>query len=128
MFIGVPREIKDNEKRVSVTPSGVGELVNLGNKVYIENNAGLGSGFTNKSYIKVGATILDDKEQLFNQSEMIVKVKEPQPDEIQLLQENGIVTVSDFVDNKEKVLEIKGFGEKTYEKLLDSLKESELDG
>ena len=87
MFIGIPREIKDNEKRVSVTPSGVGELINLGNNVYIENNAGLGSGFTNKSYIKVGATILDDKEQLFNQSDMIVKVKEPQPDEIQLLQE-----------------------------------------
>ena len=91
MNIGVPREIKDNEYRVSVTPYGVLELTKLGNKVFVEKNAGIGSGFTDKSYIKSGAHIVDTPAEIFEKSELIVKVKEPQSSEIKMINEKHIV-------------------------------------
>ena len=91
MNIGVPKEIKDNECRVSITPYGVMELTKLGNRVFVENNAGIGSGFTNKSYIKSGASIVDSPQDIFKKCELIVKVKEPQPSEIKMIKEDQII-------------------------------------
>ena len=91
MNIGVPKEIKNNEFRVSVTPFGVMELIKLGNNVFVEHMAGIGSGFTDKSYLKSGATICDSSEEVFKKSDMIVKVKEPQPSEIKLIREDQII-------------------------------------
>jgi len=91
MNIGIPKEIKDNEYRVSITPYGVLELTKLGNNVFVEKNAGIGSGFTNKAYVKSGAIILDSPEEIFEKTELIVKVKEPQPSEIKLINEKHIV-------------------------------------
>lgn len=91
MIIGIPREIKDNEKRVSLTPYGAMELVKAGNKVLIEKNAGLGSGFTDQDYINSGSVICDTSDEVFLNSDLIVKVKEPQPDEISKIKEGQIV-------------------------------------
>jgi alanine dehydrogenase len=86
MQIGVPREIKTEEFRVGITPFGVLDLVHDGHKVFIEKNAGTGSGFSDDEYAKSGAAIVD-REQLFKKSELIIKVKEPLPEEYDLLQE-----------------------------------------
>ena len=87
MVIGIPKEIKDNEKRVSLTPYGASELVKSGNAVIVEKNAGLGSGFTDHQYIRSGATLHDNPDDIFSKSNMIVKVKEPQPEEIKKIKE-----------------------------------------
>lgn len=81
MRIGVPAEIKKQEFRVGLTPESVGELVRAGHAVNIEDDAGIGSGFSNEDYTIAGATILPDADAVFSQSELIVKVKEPQPEE-----------------------------------------------
>ena len=73
MIIGVPKEIKLNESRVSLVPSGVDELVKMGHTVYVESNAGLGSGFSNEMYQASGANILSTPEEIFSQSEMIIR-------------------------------------------------------
>jgi alanine dehydrogenase len=86
MIIGVPREIKVEEFRVGITPFGVQDLVQEGHRVLIEINAGAGSGFPDGDYQKAGAEIVDNKD-LFAQSELIVKVKEPIPAEYVLLKE-----------------------------------------
>ena len=91
MIIGIPKEIKDNEKRVSLTPYGSSELVKTGNKVLIETNAGSGSGFTDQNYINSGAIICENPDEIFSESDLIVKVKEPQPDEINKIKEDQIV-------------------------------------
>lgn len=91
MIIGVPKEIKLNESRVSLVPSGVDELVKMGHTVYVENNAGLGSGFSNEMYQASGATILTTPKEIFSQSEMIIKVKEPQEEEFSLIKPNQII-------------------------------------
>jgi alanine dehydrogenase len=85
MIIGVPKEIKNNEFRVGLTPHSVNELHRNGHRIIIQQDAGLGSGFYNKDYIDAGAEIADDASQLFAQSELIVKVKEPQTSERALL-------------------------------------------
>jgi alanine dehydrogenase len=77
MFIGVPKEIKNNENRVALTPAGVVSLLKAGHSVLIETNAGLGSGFTNDDYAKVGAEIIESASKVWAQSDMIMKVKEP---------------------------------------------------
>lgn len=77
MIIGVPKEIKTDEYRVSVTPAGVTELIKEGHGVYVQNGAGEGSGFGDEEYEKAGAVLLDDAAELFKLSDMIVKVKEP---------------------------------------------------
>jgi alanine dehydrogenase len=77
MVIGVPKEIKDHEYRVSVTPDGVRALCQAGHHVWIERSAGVGSGFSDEDYRSAGATMAESKEQLFQQATLIVKVKEP---------------------------------------------------
>ena len=77
MNIGVPKEIKNNENRVAITPAGVHALVNAGHKVVLEASAGVGSGFSDDSYREAGATILDSAEDVWQQAEMVMKVKEP---------------------------------------------------
>lgn len=77
MIVGIPKEIKNNENRVSMTPSGVYELIKRGHKVYVQHTAGANSGFPDEEYSKVGAQILPTIEDVYAQSEMIVKVKEP---------------------------------------------------
>lgn len=87
MLVGVPKEIKAQEKRVGLTPSSVRDIIVHGGKVMIEENAGLGIGITNEDYIEAGATIESDPEIIFEKAELIVKVKEPQPIECKRLRE-----------------------------------------
>lgn len=91
MIIGVPKEIKTKEDRVAITPQGVKSLVSQGHKVIIEKSAGLGSGFTDEEYITQGATMVVSAENVYSQSDIIVKVKEPQPSEFKLLKKNQIL-------------------------------------
>jgi len=91
MIIGVPREIKSNENRVSVTPMGVEALEKNGHEVLVEADAGAQSGFSNEMYSSYGAEILDSPEEIFGEADMIVKVKEPQTPEISMIRENQIV-------------------------------------
>jgi len=77
MLIGVPKEIKDNEFRVGLIPSSVGELVHHGHKVIVETNAGIGAGLADADYVNAGATIVDSADTIFAEAEMVVKVKEP---------------------------------------------------
>jgi alanine dehydrogenase len=77
MIIGVPKEIKAGERRVAVTPQGVDALVAHHQRVLVEKGAGEGSGFPDKEYFKAGATLLDKKEEVWAEAEMVVKVKEP---------------------------------------------------
>lgn len=85
MLIGVPKEIKNNEKRVALTPDGAEVLISNGHQVIIENNAGVGSGFTNELYTAVGCTIINTAAEVFAQAEMILKVKEPIAQEYPLI-------------------------------------------
>ncbi len=91
MIIGIPKEIKNNENRVAITPAGVDALVRDGHTVYIENNAGVGSGFKNEEYEKTGAKILKTAKEVFDIAEMIIKVKEPLKAEFDLLHEGQIL-------------------------------------
>jgi alanine dehydrogenase len=77
VLVGVPKEIKNNENRVAMTPAGVFELVNRGHQVLVETSAGVGSGFSNQDYLDAGAKIADSATQVWAEAEMIVKVKEP---------------------------------------------------
>jgi alanine dehydrogenase len=77
MIVGLPKEIKDNEYRVGLTPAGVRALTDAGHKVVVEKSAGDGSGFDDSLYERAGATILETADQIWEQGEMIVKVKEP---------------------------------------------------
>ena len=79
MRVGVPKEIKDHEDRVGLVPSSVAELVHHGHEVLVERGAGVGAGLGNDQYVAAGARIVDKAEEVFAQSEMIVKVKEPLP-------------------------------------------------
>ncbi|PLS03047.1 alanine dehydrogenase [Neobacillus cucumis] len=83
MYIGVPKEIKNNENRVALTPAGVVTLVKAGHTVLIEKDAGIGSGFSNDDYSKAGAEIIEDVKNVWVKSEMIMKVKEPLESEYQ---------------------------------------------
>ena len=91
MKIGVPKEIKAQEERVAITPAGVESLKKAGHQIYIENNAGKGSGFSNEDYIHAGAEILEGPKQVFDISDMILKVKEPLESEYEFLRENQIL-------------------------------------
>jgi len=85
MIIGVPKEVKDSENRVSVTPGGAGEYVARGHRVLVERGAGVGSGFADDEYARAGAELVDAPTDVFGRAEMIVKVKEPVPTEYDLL-------------------------------------------
>ena len=91
MMIGVPKEIKDHEYRVSVTPEGVRTLVQAGQEVIVETSAGVGSGYSDEEYRQSGAQIAASKEQLFRQASIIVKVKEPQLSECPLFRPGQIL-------------------------------------
>jgi alanine dehydrogenase len=91
MLIGVPKEIKVHEYRVGLTPSGVRELIAHGHKVLVESRAGLAIGFTDEQYLQAGATIAPRCEEVFAQSDMIIKVKEPQPGECRMLRPGQIL-------------------------------------
>jgi alanine dehydrogenase len=91
MIIGVVKEIKNSENRVGLTPAGAEDLCRAGHTVLVEQSAGLGSGFSDESYTKTGATIIADKKDLFDRSEMIIKVKEPLAAEYDLFHEGQIL-------------------------------------
>ena len=81
MLVGIPKEIKNNENRVAITPAGVLTLVNAGHKVMIESTAGMGSGFTDTDYESAGAIIYPTAAEIWTKADMIMKVKEPLPEE-----------------------------------------------
>ena len=91
MIVGVPREIKSHEYRVALLPVGADELRRTGNKVLVERGAGLGSGIQDEEYEKAGATIVDERAEIWARADMIIKVKEPQPEEFPLMRENQIL-------------------------------------
>ena len=91
MIIGVPREIKVAEKRVAMTPQGVDALVDHHHRVLIEKSAGEGSGFSDQEYQKAGATLVDRKEDVWGEAEMIVKVKEPLNPEFSLMRAGQVI-------------------------------------
>ena len=91
MKVGVPKEIKVLEYRVGMIPSGVKELVNEGHEVFVETDAGMGIGMTDQDYIDAGATILSTPEEVFDISELIIKVKEPQLNECEMLKTGQVL-------------------------------------
>lgn len=91
MIVGVPKEIKTDEARVALTPAGAATLKAAGHRVLIETGAGVGSGFEDADYAAAGATILKDKKDLFDQADMIIKVKEPLPPEYGLFHEGQVL-------------------------------------
>ena len=91
MLVGVPKEIKNNENRVAMTPAGVHELTQRGHKVLIEKSAGVGSGFSDDDYKKAGAEIALDAAKVWAEAEMIVKVKEPIEPEYKLMRKGQVL-------------------------------------
>lgn len=91
MLIGVPKEIKNHEYRVGLTPAAVKEFVNNKHQVWVEKDAGTGIGFTDDQYVTAGAKIIDGPATIFAEAEMIVKVKEPQPNECKMLRAGQIL-------------------------------------
>ncbi len=91
MKIGVPKEIKPQENRIGLTPESVKSLVSNGHEVLVENNGGFEAGFDNDQYKSVGAKIIDKAEDIFNDAEIIVKVKEPLSNEVKMIRENQII-------------------------------------
>lgn len=91
--VGVPKEIKDNERRVSMQPDGVTELVHHGHEVVLEKGAGVGAGFDDEEYASCGATLVDGAKEVFEAADLIVKVKEPAPEEYDYFREGqGLFT------------------------------------
>ena len=91
MIIGIPKEIKNNENRVALTPAGARELVKRGHKVYVQATAGVNSGFADDAYTAVGAEMLPSIEEVYARAEMIVKVKEPVAPEYKLIRRDQLV-------------------------------------
>jgi alanine dehydrogenase len=91
MIIGVPKEIKEQEQRVALLPSAARQLVRQGHSVLVEKNAGLGSGYPDEQYVKAGAEIVDQANDVFGRADMIVKVKEPLPAEYPLLRKGQVL-------------------------------------
>ncbi|NDE72235.1 MAG: alanine dehydrogenase, partial [Actinobacteria bacterium] len=91
MIIGVPKEIKNNEFRVAITPAGVREFISRGHTVFIESGAGNGSAISDSDYSAVGATILPDADQVWSKAELILKVKEPIAAEYSRMREGQIL-------------------------------------
>ena len=85
MKIGVPKEIKPQEHRIGLTPESVKILTSNGNQVLVENNGGFEAGFDNEQYLNAGAKIIDKAEDIFNDAEIIVKVKEPLSNEVKMI-------------------------------------------
>lgn len=102
MKVGIPKELKNNENRVAVTPAGVLELTKLQHQVYIQKDAGAGSGFQDEEYINAGAVILPDTAGVYAAADMIVKVKEPIPEEYGLIRKDQLLfTYFHFASSEE---------------------------
>ncbi|UTA68861.1 alanine dehydrogenase [Emticicia sp. 21SJ11W-3] len=102
MIIGVPKEIKNNENRVALTPAGVAEFKKHGHSVYVQSTAGEGSGFSDEEYTKAGATLLPTIEEVYGIAEMIVKVKEPIASEYNLIKKDQLLfTYFHFASSEE---------------------------
>ena len=91
MKIGVPKEIKPQENRIGLTPESVKTLSSEGHEVIVENNGGFEAGFDNEQYTNAGAKIANSAADIFNDAEIIVKVKEPQQVEVDMIRENQII-------------------------------------
>ena len=91
MTIGVPKEIKNNENRVALTPAGTQELVKRGHTVFVQSNAGVGSGFNDDTYHRAGAQMLQNASDVFRQADMIIKVKEPIEEEYGFIRQDQLV-------------------------------------
>ncbi len=91
MLIGIPKEIKNHEYRVGATPAGVREMIAMGHKVIVEKSAGAAIDFSDQKYLSCGAIIVDDASQIYSQAEMILKVKEPQKIECEMIKPNQII-------------------------------------
>ena len=85
MIVGVPKEIKLQEHRIGLTPDSVKVLVDKNHEVLVENNGGLEAGFTNEDYLKVGAKVINTPKEIFKKADIIVKVKEPQLNEVNMI-------------------------------------------
>ena len=102
MRVGIPKEIKNNENRVGMTPAGVAELTRRGHEVFVQHTAGEGSGFSDDDYLKTGAKILPTIEDVYKQADMIVKVKEPIEPEYALVRKGQLLfTYFHFACEKE---------------------------
>jgi alanine dehydrogenase len=102
MIIGVPKEIKNNEDRVALTPAGAAELIKRGNQVFVQASAGIGSGFADSEYSNSGAEILPSLEEVYAAAEMIIKVKEPIAREFDLIREGQLLyTYFHFASSEE---------------------------
>ena len=102
MIIGVPKEIKNNENRVALTPAGAKELVKQGHSVYVQHTAGMNSGFPDDSYVRAGAQILPTIEAVYDIAEMIIKVKEPIESEYALVKKGQLLfTYFHFASDRE---------------------------
>ncbi|MGL4520408.1 MAG: alanine dehydrogenase [Phocaeicola sp.] len=102
MIIGIPKEIKNNENRVALTPAGAQQLIQEGHTLYIQAGAGLNSGFSDESYQKAGAQLLPTIEEVYEIAQMIIKVKEPIPSEYPLIRQGQLLfTYFHFASNKE---------------------------
>jgi alanine dehydrogenase len=91
MIIGVPKEVKQDEQRVAAVPAGVEMLTQAGHQVLVEKGAGVGAGFMDEEYLDVGAQIMEDGQAVWKKADLIVKVKEPLPQEYDLIQEGQII-------------------------------------
>ena len=91
MRVGVPKEIKVLEYRVGMTPSGVKELVSDNHEVFVETNAGMGIGMTDQDYENAGATVLATAKEVFDIAELVIKVKEPQLKECEMLRSDQVL-------------------------------------
>ena len=102
MIIGVPKEIKNNENRVALTPAGVSDLVRHNHQVFIQHNAGHNSGFSDEEYVSAGASILSTLEEVYAKADMIMKVKEPIAQEYDLIREDQLLfTYFHFASSEE---------------------------
>ena len=90
-IFGIPKELKEDESRVALTPDSIKILTDAGHEVYVEKNAGLLSGFDDSMFVESGAKILDTKEEIWNKANVIVKVKEPQKEEYPLFKEDQVI-------------------------------------
>ena len=102
MIVGIPKEIKNNEFRVGMTPSGVNSFIRNGHKVFVQKGAGLGSGFVDKLYSEIKKKILNSIEEIYSVAELIIKVKEPLKTEYSLIKKDQIIyTFFHFASSKE---------------------------
>ncbi|MCL5986854.1 MAG: alanine dehydrogenase [Actinobacteria bacterium] len=107
MIIGVPKEIKNNEKRVALTPEGAMELSNLGHTILVQKGSGEGSGFSDNQYLNAGAKIIKNAKEIFEDAEIIIKVKEPLKIERDMIKDNQIIfTFLHLAADKELTLDL----------------------